>query len=82
MTLPFGFGLEEVRLTITSQGVEHAITLRVNRLHGRIDLERAAHEVEVGPGAVFALVWPDEIDLAEVRTLTYRHAWLNPHAHL
>ena len=66
MALPFGFGLEEARLTITSQGVEHAITLRVNRLHGRIDLERAAREVEAGPGAVFALTWPEEIDLDEV----------------
>ena len=45
MALPFGFGLEEAGLTITSQGVEHTITLRVNRLHGRIDLERTTSEV-------------------------------------
>ena len=50
MALPFGFGLEEAGLTITSQGVEHTITLRVNRLEQRIDLERTTSEVPAGRG--------------------------------
>ena len=80
MALPFGFGLEEAGLTITSQGIEHTIALRVNRLHGRIDIERTTREVATRPGTIVGLSWPGEIDLNEVEALIDQHAWLNPHA--
>jgi DNA topoisomerase VI subunit B len=81
MALPLGFGREEAGLTITSQGVEHAITLRVNRLHGRIDLERTTRaRAPTTTGTTVAIEWPEEIDLAAVERLIGQHAWLNPHA--
>ena len=45
MALPLGFGRDEAVTMITSRGVEHTITLRVNRLEGRIDVERAERAV-------------------------------------
>jgi hypothetical protein len=80
MALPFGFGLEEAGLTIISRGVEHTITLRVNRLEQRIDLERTTCETASRPGTIVAIEWPEEIDLAAVERLIDQHAWLNPHA--
>ena len=80
MSLPFGFGHEEAGLTITSQGVWHAIRLRVNRLEQRVDLDRIASAAPPAPGAIVSLCWPEEIDLDEVETLIGEHAWLNPHA--
>ena len=55
MALPFGFGREEAGLTITSRGMEHAITLRVNRLEQRIDLERTTREVPTSPAPIVAI---------------------------
>jgi hypothetical protein len=80
MALPFGLGREEAGLTIASQGVEHTITLRVNRLEQRIDLERTTREVAATTGTIVSLDWPEEIDLDEVERLIDQHAWLNPHA--
>jgi DNA topoisomerase VI subunit B len=80
MALPFGFGLEEAGLMITSRGVEHTIRLRVNRLEQRVDLERTTREVPTEPGTTVAIRWPEEIDLVTVERLISEHAWLNPHA--
>jgi DNA topoisomerase VI subunit B len=80
MALPFGFGLEEAGLTITSRGVEHTIRLRVNRLEQRVDLERTTREVTARPGTTGGIEWPGEIDLGQVERLINEHAWLNPHA--
>jgi hypothetical protein len=80
MALPFGFGLEEGGLTIASQGVEHTIRLRVNRLEQRVDLERTSREVPTKPGTMVAITWPEEVDVREVEKLIDQHAWLNPHA--
>jgi Histidine kinase-, DNA gyrase B-, and HSP90-like ATPase len=80
MALPFGFGLEEAGLTITSRGIEHTIALRVNRLEQRVDLERTTREVAAKPGTTVAIEWPEEIDLAGAERLINEHAWLNPHA--
>ena len=80
MSLPFGFGHEEAGLTITSQGVEHAIRLRVNRLEQRVDLDRTVSDAPPGRGTMVSIRWPEEIDLDEVEELINEHAWLNPHA--
>jgi DNA topoisomerase VI subunit B len=80
MALPFGFCLEDARLTITSQGVEHTIVMRVNRLEGRIRLERSACEAEDRRGTIITLDWPEKIVLDVIETLIDHHAWLNPHA--
>jgi hypothetical protein len=79
MALRFGFGREEAGLTITSQGVEHSIRLRVNRLEQRVDLERLTIAVPPAPGTIVTIPWPEEIDLDEVEELIHDHAWLNPH---
>jgi DNA topoisomerase VI subunit B len=80
MALAFGFGREEAGLTITSRGVEHAITLRVNRLKGCIDLERATRDAATTPGTSISLVWPMPLDRNDVCRMVYRHALLNQHA--
>jgi hypothetical protein len=80
MALPFGFGLEEAGLTISSQGIEHTITLRVNRLEQRVDLDRTTRESPTRPGTIVAIEWPEDIDLEAVGRLINEHAWLNPHA--
>jgi DNA topoisomerase VI subunit B len=79
MALPFGFGLEEAGLTITSRRIEHTIKLRLNRLHGRIDLERTTRDAATRLGTIVGMVWPGKIDLDEVEALIDQHAWLNPH---
>ena len=78
MSLGFGFGGEESGITITSQGVEHAITLRVNRLNGCIDLERVTSEVPSAPGTSISLPWLS--NLLDVGAVIHHHALLNPHA--
>ena len=80
MALPFGFGLEDAGFTIASQGVEHTIRLRVNRLEQHVDLERSTREAPTRPGTVVAIAWPEEIDIEDVEKLIDQHAWLNPHA--
>ena len=80
MSLPFGFGHEEAGLTIISQGVWHAIRLRVNRLEQRVDLDRTVSDAPPGRGTMVSLRWPVDIDLDEIGELINEHAWLNPHA--
>ena len=80
MSLPFGFGHEEAGLTIISQGVWHAIRLRVNRLEQRVDLDRTVSDAPPGRGTMVSLRWPVDIDLDEIEELINEHAWLNPHA--
>jgi hypothetical protein len=87
MALPLGLGQDEAVTTITSRGVEHTITLRVNRLAGRIDVERLERPVADAPGTVIALARPPQRHLlnggrAEVVGLLNAHAWLNPHAEI
>ena len=80
MALAFGFDREQSGITITSQGVEHAITLRVNRLEQRVDLERTIRVVPTMPGTMVTLNWPEEIDANQVHELVVSHCWLNPQA--
>jgi hypothetical protein len=80
MALAFGFGRDRSGMTITSKGLEHTITLHVNRLEQRIDLERAIRDVPTKPGTTITLSWPEEIDAGEIRDLLASYCWLNPHA--
>ena len=80
LALPFGFGLDTATTTIASQGLEHAITLRVDRLAQRIAVERTERPVATATGAAITMTWPDGIDLGEVVGIVYRHALLNRHA--
>ncbi len=80
MALPLGFGRDEAITTITSRGVKHRITLKVNRLEQRIELERVATPAADEPGTMVSLAWPGAIDCAEVVGLINEFAGLNPHA--
>ena len=80
MALPLGLGRDQAVTMITSRGVEHRITLRLNRLEQRIDVERVTTPVKDGSGTAISLVWPGVIDCAEIVELIHEFAGLNPHA--
>ena len=82
MALSLGFGRYQAVTTITSRGVEHLIVLRVNRLEGRIEVERIERPVPETSGTTVTLTWPGPIDLAEVLALVREHAAPNAHARL
>jgi DNA topoisomerase VI subunit B len=84
MHLGFGYGHETSRLTIDSQGINHQIALRANRLAGRVELERMATPTPAGDGTSVTVPWPIEVDPTtlsnDARRIVYEQAWLNPHA--
>ena len=80
LALPFGFGHDIAKTTIVSQGLEHMITLRADRLAQRITVERTELPAPDAPGAAITMTWPDRIDHSEVIALLYRFALLNRHA--
>ena len=84
MALPFGSGRDEAVTVLRSRGVEHTITLNVNRLAGRIDVERTERPTPDLPGTTIILARPpqhslDNGGLDEAADLLSDHAWLNPH---
>jgi DNA topoisomerase VI subunit B len=87
MALPFGSGHDQAVTVITSRGVEHTITLRVNRLEGRIDVERVERPVPDAPGTTITIARPPQHSLInasrdEAIVLLSDHAWLNPHVEI
>jgi DNA topoisomerase VI subunit B len=86
MALPLGLGRDEAVTTICSCGVEHTIRLKVNRLEGRIDVERVERAVPTTPGTTVTIARPPGSsslagsDINEVCELVYRHALINRHA--
>jgi hypothetical protein len=86
IALPLGLGCDQAITTITSRGVEHRITLRVNRLEQRIDLERVERpHRSVQVGTTVAMSWPHGLNVdavAAIGALLDQHAHLNPHARL
>ena len=86
MALPLGFGHDQAVTQIISRGIEHTITLRVNRLEQRIDLERTTRPVYAHEGTAVSMLWPPAVGSlagqgdAEICRLVYQHAILNPHA--
>ena len=86
MALPLGLGRNEAVTVVTSHGVEHRIVLRVNRLEGRIDIERAERPVPETAGTrVETMLLPSGSGLAgseaeQICALVYQHAILNRHA--
>jgi hypothetical protein len=80
MCLRLGFGLDEAVMTIASRGVVHTITTRVNRLAGRIDVERTVTPGGPAQGTTVTLVWPHAVDLDdEIEVLVTEFLGLNPH---
>ncbi len=89
MALPLGFGCDEAVTTIKSCGVTHQITLRVNRLEQRIDVDHVERALPPTPGTTISVAAPPVPALltqtpnARLR-MAYSaindHAWLNPHA--
>lgn len=86
MALPLGFGHDQAVTQITSRGIEHTITLRINRLEQRIDLERTTRPVYAHEGTAVSMLRPPAVGSlagqgdAEICKLVYQHAILNPHA--
>ena len=82
MCLPLGLGREQAVTVITSRGVEHTITQRVNRLEGRREIERVEREVP-DPGGASITVGPIPAGsllvgaaLQEARDLVASYSWL------
>jgi hypothetical protein len=86
MALPLGLGRDEAVSLIMSRGVEHRITLKVNRLEQRIDVERVeTPRYSVQIGTTVAMSWPHGLNgdaVAAIGALLDQHARLNPHARL
>ncbi len=86
MALPLGLGRNQAITMISSRGVEHTITLRVNRLEGRIDVERAERALPETPGTTICMMRAPGSslivggDFNETCALVYQHALLNRHA--
>ena len=84
LCLALGLGGDRVEHTITSQGIQHTITLMVDRFAQQIVLERQETPVERHGGTVVRIGYPiDRVPLCDLRgldTLILDFAALNPHA--
>jgi hypothetical protein len=80
MALPLGLGEDRAETVIASRGVFHKITLTVNRLAGRVDVERRQEPVDVVTGTRIGIRWPHGLGIDEVEEVLGEIAAFNPHA--
>jgi DNA topoisomerase VI subunit B len=88
VAMPFALHGREGRVGITSRGIRHKITFRVDPIQQRPVVDRQQRRLPVRNGTSTTILWPDsacsEMDDAAARILPFAesYAWLNPHLQL